>query len=257
MRSLLISCMIATWFVCPMVAKDSTAVNLALTIGSSVFGVNSDPAMSNLQFGARYYTATGSVLSPFGIMVTIGNIGLEEGSAVATARLHHARGTAAEESDMQYLAVSLPSGGYLDYVPMRYHRDLRLSTLLLDLGYGYSTHRLVLSPKLRLGYVLDAETTESLVIEDISDVRFTEANKPEPGEISADGRTLVTRVMPLTQHERFRMGLGASIGYAHDLGPIRLGLDTHVIFDLLQAYKAYTTKTTDVGLVLYVGWTLP
>ncbi|MBU3741402.1 MAG: hypothetical protein FGM24_03845 [Candidatus Kapabacteria bacterium] len=256
MRSFVSCCILAVWMACPMMGKDSTAINIAVTTGWSAYGISADPAMSNLQFGARYYAGSGSSPSLIGVLLTVGNIGVNEGAAVATARLHVARSTAAEESDMLYLPIDQQTG-YLDYVPMRYHRDLRQSMLLLDLGYGYSTQRLVLSPKLRLGYVLDAETKESLVIEEPSDVRFTETNKPEPGTISADGQTLVIRTLPLEQHQRFRMGIGASIGYAHDLGPVRLGLDTHVIFDLLQAYKTYTTKTTDVGLVLYVGWTLP
>lgn len=237
-------------------AADSSTVSIGYVGSFWALGVNSDNAMPPMLYGATYQDGSGTGQSLVGFQLMLGRLGTDDLTSVGTVMLRYGAETSTETSQTVYLALP-GNGNYLDYVPMQYRRTMDRTILALDLGYGLSTQRLVIDPRLRLGYVVDAATTESLTIEESYPATFPELDLPEEGELTPDKRSLVTQRLGTDDHRRFLLGLGVSIGYYHDFDPLRLGVDTHVMFNLLPSYVDAGTRTSDVGIALSLGWTLP
>lgn len=239
-----------------VMAADSSTVSIGYAGSFWAIGVNSDDAMPPLLYGTTYQGGTGTGQSLVGFQLMLGRLGADDLTSVGTVMLRYGTETSTETSQTVYLALP-GNGNYLDYVPMQYRRTMDRTILALDLGYGLSTQRLVIDPRLRLGYVADASTTESLTIEESYPATFPEQDLPEEGELTPDKRSLVTQRLDTDDHRRYVLGLGVSIGYYHDVDRLRLGVDTHVMFNLLPSYVDAGTRTSDVGIALSLGWTLP
>lgn len=237
-------------------AADSSSVSIGYVGSVWAIGVNSDNAMPPMLYGTTYQDGTGTGHSLVGVQLLLGRLGADDLTSVGTVLLRYGTETSTEKSQIVYLALP-GNGNYLDYVPMQYRRTMDRTILALDLGYGLSTQRLVIDPRLRLGYVVDAATTEALTIEEGYPATFPELDLPEEGELTPDKRSLVTQRLGTDDHRRFLLGLGVSIGYYHDFDRLRVGVDTHVMFNLLPSYVVEGTRTSDVGIALSLGWTLP
>ena len=252
----IISTLIIIAMTCSVMAADSSTVSIGYAGSFWAIGVNSDDAMPPMLYGTTYQGGTGSGQSLVGMQLMLGRLGIDDVTAVGSVMLRYGNETSTETSQLIYLPLT-GNGSYPEYIPMQYRRTMDRSMLALELGYGLSTQRLVIGPRLHLGYVLDAGTTEALTIEDDYPATFPVVDLPEQGELTPDRRSLVTQRLGIDDHRRLMLGLGAAIGYYYDIGRLRLGLDTQLMFNLLGAYVDVGTTTSDVGVALSIGWTLP